>query len=182
MQLKGKLAIYKVVNGRLQPILKTNALTYAARNILADLLGSGSTNLQYMTPLSISSIYDGDRSFIPVAGDTIDFTDASIASIDLTAGTQEIDGKIITSTTTITYSPIDNTASTAQASLVYTVNLPAGVLETDAEFNCLAIFDSTSDPATDISLSRLFSFAVLPAPVVIGVMDNIVITYTYEIQ
>ena len=181
MNIKGILRLYKTVNGVVEFIHQPNAITYAARNTLIDVLDDGSKPIKYMVLLNIDSSKAGDRSFFPSASEFIDLFDSSDAVFDLSVASVIINSKTVTTAATKNYSTDDGTVPD-YATLDYVVNIPCSVIKTGETFNCVAIFDSTADPGSSLSSARLFSFAVLTTPVTVGAAENLVINYGYIIR
>ena len=167
MNVSGRLFIYKIKEGKVTSIRQNNAITYAARNILVDML-LGNSELKYLAPLNIGEVDKNNKAFKPESDNLIKLSTDEIASFDIGGHN------------TVAYSDIETPVSITTLSI--TINAPEGILKNGEVFNAIGVFNNTENPATDIGEASLFSFATLPDSIIVEEGAAYVINYWYEIR
>lgn len=193
LNLNGQVFIYATdKNGRVTfKNKKENAITYAARNALADML----SGILSGTPTGITHMTFTDTNFVdPVnersnTGDaptffanSLKFNDGIIpnatASIPLYISPYTVNGyDILTTRSVPTYSSTVGYLDSSTATVKFEVYLPDGVIAGTPSIKQVLLW--SGDP---LSTGRLFSAATLTNPVLIEPGSNYTITYNYIIS
>ena len=210
--LQGFVKIYgKDSNGKLvTPKQKGNAITYNARNILADMLVQAYDNSSETITTSVSHIMllnrnssdyldprenQGEYTLDPKYQNSVLFFDETKTLVDITEPLTSVSGKVVKSTMAVNnYSPIEGDNSSDFYSMVeYKVEFDInnfklilndrGEVDPDIDSNYIKqVVVWAGDPDSGVITPRVFSAAIFPEPILLQPEVYYTVSYHYTIK